>query len=71
MNPTAVPRNMFIDAKKACEKIISTLTEVDVESYRFGHTKLFFKAGIIGQLEGKFHPKINLFNTLNTNHLPM
>jgi len=27
------------------------LTEIEPALYRFGHTKLFFKAGIIGQLE--------------------
>merc|ERR1712130_545358 len=40
----------FIDPKKACEKILATLP-FDTQVYRFGHTKLFFKAGIIGALE--------------------
>ena len=31
--------------------VISTLSEVGTENYRFGHTKLFFKAGMIGLLE--------------------
>ena len=31
--------------------VISTLSEVATENYRFGHTKLFFKAGMIGLLE--------------------
>ena len=51
MNPSAIPRGKFIDAKKACEMVISTLSEVGTENYRFGHTKLFFKAGMIGLLE--------------------
>ena len=51
MNPSAIPRGKFIDAKKACEMVISTLSEVATENYRFGHTKLFFKAGMIGLLE--------------------
>ena len=51
LNPSAIPRGKFIDAKKACEMVISTLSEVATENYRFGHTKLFFKAGMIGLLE--------------------
>merc|ERR1719454_785460 len=50
LNPNVIPKG-FIDPKKASEKLISSLTEINPELYRFGHTKLFFKAGIIGQLE--------------------
>merc|ERR1711937_422411 len=50
LNPNVIPKG-FIDPKKASEKLIASLTEVNPELYRFGHTKLFFKAGIIGQLE--------------------
>ena len=50
LNPNVVPKG-FLDPKKASEKLIASLTEIDPQLYRFGHTKLFFKAGIIGQLE--------------------
>merc|ERR1712123_130863 len=50
LNPNVIPKG-FMDPKKACEKLITSLTEMNPEMYRFGHTKLFFKAGIIGQLE--------------------
>merc|ERR1719153_522859 len=50
LNPNVIPKG-FIDPKKASEKLIAALTEIDPQLYRFGHTKLFFKAGIIGQLE--------------------
>ena len=50
LNPNILPKG-FMDPKKACEKLIASLTEINPELYRFGHTKLFFKAGIIGQLE--------------------
>ena len=40
-----------MEPKKACEKILTGITEVLADNYRFGTTKLFFKAGIIGQLE--------------------
>merc|ERR1711892_863697 len=50
LNPNVIPKG-FMDPKKACEKLITSLTEMTPEMYRFGHTKLFFKAGVIGQLE--------------------
>ena len=48
--PNAVPKTGFIDPKKACEKIMAVLPFTE-EQFRFGHTKLFFKAGMIGALE--------------------
>ena len=48
--PNAVPKGAFIDPKKACEKIMACLPFTE-EQFRFGHTKLFFKAGVIGALE--------------------
>merc|ERR1712076_218249 len=39
-----------MDNKKACEKIFGTL-DVDHEKYRFGHTKIFFRAGFLAVLE--------------------
>ena len=52
MNTAAVPDKGFVDHKKASEALLQSLHE-DVEPalYRFGHTKLFFKAGVIGHLE--------------------
>ncbi|CBY35447.1 unnamed protein product [Oikopleura dioica] len=58
LNPNAVPKAGFIDPKKACEKILGGITSIDVQVYRFGHTKLFFKAGIIGALEDLRDDKI-------------
>ena len=51
LNPNACPKGQFMEPKKACEKILGGITEIDSDSYRFGMTKLFFKAGIIGALE--------------------
>merc|ERR1711970_129741 len=50
LNPTAIPETQFFDNKKASEKLLSTL-DVDHEKYRFGHTKVFFRAGFLGVLE--------------------
>jgi myosin heavy subunit len=46
--PNAVPTG-FVDGKVASEKILAALDLGD--NYRIGTTKVFFKAGILGQLE--------------------
>uniref|UniRef100_A0A673FYS7 Myosin-7 n=1 Tax=Sinocyclocheilus rhinocerous TaxID=307959 RepID=A0A673FYS7_9TELE len=50
LNPAAIPEGQFIDSKKGAEKLLGSL-EIDHQQYRFGHTKVFFKAGLLGQLE--------------------
>ncbi|XP_028973000.2 myosin-7 [Esox lucius] len=50
LNPAAIPEGTFIDSKKGAEKLLSTL-DIDHQQYRFGHTKVFFKAGLLGLLE--------------------
>ena len=47
LNANAIPKGTFIDAKKACEKIIVGIPELVPDNYRFGHTKLFFKVSLI------------------------
>merc|ERR1719220_2135077 len=49
LNPAAIPENAF-DNKKACDAQLGSLS-VDHEKYRFGHTKVFFRAGFLGTLE--------------------
>ncbi|XP_059236374.1 myosin-13 isoform X3 [Mustela nigripes] len=50
LNASAIPEGQFIDSKNASEKLLSSI-DVDREQYRFGHTKVFFKAGLLGLLE--------------------
>ncbi|XP_044224893.1 myosin-7-like isoform X1 [Thunnus albacares] len=50
LNPNAIPEGQFIDNKKAAEKLLGSL-DIDHEQYKLGHTKVFFKAGLLGQLE--------------------
>nr|XP_020821610.1 myosin-13 [Phascolarctos cinereus] len=50
LNANAIPEGQFIDSKNASEKLLSSIV-VDHEQYRFGHTKVFFKAGLLGWLE--------------------
>ncbi|XP_046731938.1 myosin-7-like [Silurus meridionalis] len=50
LNPSAIPEGQFIDSKKGAEKLLASL-DIDIQQYKFGHTKVFFKAGLLGQLE--------------------
>uniref|UniRef100_A0A8V5G0G7 Myosin-7B n=1 Tax=Melopsittacus undulatus TaxID=13146 RepID=A0A8V5G0G7_MELUD len=50
LNPGAIPEDTFVDSRKAAEKLLASL-DVDHNQYRFGHTKVFFKAGLLGHLE--------------------
>merc|ERR1712168_1202927 len=46
---SAIPAG-FIDAKVACAKLIEAL-QLDENEFRIGHTKVFFRSGIVGELE--------------------
>ncbi|XP_078501044.1 myosin-7 [Lissotriton helveticus] len=50
LNPAAIPQGQFIDSRKGAEKLLGSL-DIDNSQYKFGHTKVFFKAGLLGQLE--------------------
>ncbi|XP_039104627.1 myosin-7B isoform X2 [Hyaena hyaena] len=50
LNPSAIPDDTFVDSRKATEKLLGCL-DIDHTQYQFGHTKVFFKAGLLGILE--------------------
>ncbi|XP_075435721.1 myosin heavy chain, skeletal muscle, adult-like [Ascaphus truei] len=50
LNASAIPNGQFIDSKKACEILLGSI-DIDCTQYKFGHTKVFFKAGLLGILE--------------------
>ncbi|KAL7983477.1 hypothetical protein Chor_000353 [Crotalus horridus] len=50
LNPSAIPEDKFVDSRKAAEKLLGSL-DIEHNQYRFGHTKVFFKAGLLGHLE--------------------
>uniref|UniRef100_A0A3P9LWK3 Myosin, heavy chain 6, cardiac muscle, alpha n=1 Tax=Oryzias latipes TaxID=8090 RepID=A0A3P9LWK3_ORYLA len=50
LNASAIPEGQFIDCKKSAEKLLGSLS-IDHTQYKFGHTKVFFKAGLLGTLE--------------------
>uniref|UniRef100_A0A8C3KSU4 Myosin-7 n=1 Tax=Calidris pygmaea TaxID=425635 RepID=A0A8C3KSU4_9CHAR len=50
LNPAAIPEGQFIDSRKGAEKLLGSI-DIDHSQYKFGHTKVFFKAGLLGLLE--------------------
>ncbi|XP_078112484.1 myosin heavy chain, fast skeletal muscle-like [Sander vitreus] len=50
LNASVIPEGQFIDNKKASEKLLGSI-DVNHDEYKFGHTKVFFKAGLLGVLE--------------------
>ncbi|KAM9346155.1 myosin-16-like [Symphorus nematophorus] len=49
LNPNVIPKG-FVDNKKASELLLSSVG-LDNMEYRIGHTKVFFRAGILAKLE--------------------
>merc|ERR1719204_1095489 len=49
LTPNVIPKG-FMDGKKACEKMIDSL-ELEPGLYRIGQSKIFFRAGVLAQLE--------------------
>uniref|UniRef100_A0AC35UHW0 Myosin motor domain-containing protein n=1 Tax=Rhabditophanes sp. KR3021 TaxID=114890 RepID=A0AC35UHW0_9BILA len=47
--PNAIPKS-FMDGKKSVKKIIENL-DLDVNLYRIGQSKIFFRAGVLAKLE--------------------
>ena len=47
--PNVIPPG-FVDGKVVTEKVLGAL-QMDQNDYRLGHTKVFFKAGVLGALE--------------------
>ncbi|XDV20798.1 hypothetical protein PO909_026040 [Leuciscus waleckii] len=50
LNAGVIPEGQFMDNKKASEKLLGSI-DINPDDYRFGHTKVFFKAGLLGVLE--------------------
>uniref|UniRef100_A0AAQ4RHI0 Myosin heavy chain 7 n=1 Tax=Gasterosteus aculeatus aculeatus TaxID=481459 RepID=A0AAQ4RHI0_GASAC len=62
LNPAAIPDGQFIDSKKGAEKLLGSL-DIDHNQYKFGHTKVFFKAGLLGTLEEMRDDRLSLIIT--------
>ncbi|KAG9349801.1 hypothetical protein JZ751_026154 [Albula glossodonta] len=62
LNPNVVPKG-FVDNKKASELILGTLGLDDLE-YRIGHTKVFFRAGVLAKLEDMRDERLSKIMTM-------
>uniref|UniRef100_A0A4W3JXD9 Myosin-7-like n=1 Tax=Callorhinchus milii TaxID=7868 RepID=A0A4W3JXD9_CALMI len=49
LNPNVIPKG-FVDNKKASDLLLGTLG-LDDNEYKIGHTKVFFRAGVLAKLE--------------------
>lgn len=47
--PKAIPAG-FMDGRKACELLLESMA-LEANEYRLGHSKVFFRAGVLGRLE--------------------
>ncbi|XP_067109492.1 myosin heavy chain, fast skeletal muscle-like [Osmerus mordax] len=63
LNASVIPEGQFIDNKKASEKLLGSI-DVNHEEYKFGHTKVFFKAGLLGVLEEMRDEKLAILVTM-------
>ncbi len=56
--PKAIPAG-FMDGRKACELLLSAVEDLEQSEYRLGHSKVFFKAGVLGRLEDMRDEKLS------------
>uniref|UniRef100_A0A673IGF1 Myosin-7-like n=1 Tax=Sinocyclocheilus rhinocerous TaxID=307959 RepID=A0A673IGF1_9TELE len=63
LNPLAIPEDTYVDSRKAVEKLLGSL-DIDHTHYKFGHSKVFFKAGLLGQLEDMRDERLSEILTL-------
>ncbi|XP_012993681.2 myosin heavy chain, fast skeletal muscle [Esox lucius] len=63
LNASVIPEGQFMDNKKASEKLLGSIN-VDHTQYKFGHTKVFFKAGLLGLLEEMRDDKLAVLVTM-------
>ncbi|CAM4680553.1 unnamed protein product [Leuciscus chuanchicus] len=63
LNPLAIPEDTYVDSRKAVEKLLGSL-DIDHTQYKFGHSKVFFKAGLLGHLEDMRDERLSKILTL-------
>jgi len=67
--PNAVPKG-FVDATKATGNILKDIA-LNEELYRMGTTKVFFKAGVLGQLEELRDAAVSKIISMLQSHIRM
>ncbi|XDV54547.1 hypothetical protein PO909_022813 [Leuciscus waleckii] len=69
LNASVIPEGQFMDNKKASEKLLGSI-DVNHDEYRFGTTKVFFKAGLLGVFEEMRDEKLAALVTIDSGSLP-
>eukprot|EP00122_Pirum_gemmata_P019590 Pgem_evm1s18334 len=62
LTPGAIPKG-FMDGRKACEMMLEELgkqMDLKADQYRIGSSKIFFRTGVLGQLEELRDEKLSL-----------
>lgn len=67
--PNAIPKG-FVDATKATGAILKDIA-LNEDLYRLGHTKVFFKAGVLGQLEDLRDAALSKIISMLQSHIRM
>ena len=67
MAPNAVPQG-FVDGKVVTDKVLGAL-QLEENDYRLGHTKVFFKAGVLGNLEDMRDERLSKIISLFQAHI--
>ncbi|XP_005875894.1 myosin-16 [Myotis lucifugus] len=62
LNPNVIPQG-FVDNKKASELLLGSI-DLDVNEYKIGHTKVFFRAGILAKLEDMRDERLSKIMTM-------
>ena len=65
--PNAIPQG-FVDGKVVTEKVLAAL-QLDLNDYRLGHTKVFFRAGVLGALEDMRDERLSKIVSLFQAHI--
>ncbi|CAG2223442.1 MYH6_7 [Mytilus edulis] len=65
--PNAVPQG-FVDGKVVSEKVLLAL-QLDPAEYRLGNTKVFFKAGVVGNLENMRDERLSAIISMMQAHI--
>merc|ERR1712168_236198 len=65
--PNSIPEG-FVDGKVATECVLNALA-LDANEFRLGHTKVFFRAGVLGKLEDMRDERLSRIISLFQSHI--
>ena len=66
--PNALPTSGFTEGKEATSKILTGI-QLEDDKYKLGHTKVFFRAGVLGALEDIREERLSAILSLLQAHI--